>query len=133
MTDGEFWDSETITITVGGVAQYVCGDVNADFTVSILDIVYLINYIYRDGPSPECAPVIACADVDGDFGSAINLLDIVYLINYLYKDGPAPVEQQGICYNILDKSISYNDKELAEINSYLKSASSKQKLVTNLL
>ena len=30
------------------------GDVNSDLAVNILDIVYLINNIYKNGPAPDC-------------------------------------------------------------------------------
>jgi len=62
---------------------YTCGDVDNGGSVNLLDITYLINYLYKSGPSP--APFQA-ADVNNSGG--VNLLDITYLINYLYKSGP---------------------------------------------
>ncbi len=64
---------------------YLCGDANGDGFMNILDITFLINYLYRSGAAPD--PI---ESGDGDGGGSINLLDIVYLINYLYKGGPAP-------------------------------------------
>lgn len=66
--------------------SYICGDANGSGSVNILDITYLINYIYKGGPPPD---PIESGDADGS--GSINLLDITYLINYLYKGGPAPV------------------------------------------
>ena len=62
-----------------------CGDANADTDVGLVDVVYLINYVFKSGAAPN--PLWA-GDVneDGDIG----LVDVVYLINYLFKDGPAP-------------------------------------------
>ncbi len=65
-----------------------CGDLNDDELVNILDIVYLINYKYKEGPAPD---PLESADVNSD--ELVNILDIVYLINYKYKDGPEPVCQ----------------------------------------
>jgi hypothetical protein len=65
--------------------QIMAGDANGDKTINILDITYLINYVYRGGPPPE-----PLASGDPNCNSAINILDITFLINYLYKGGPAP-------------------------------------------
>ena len=65
---------------------YVCGDVNDDEEVNILDIVFLINYKYKDGPAPE---TFDAGDVNND--DNINILDIIFLINYKYKEGPEPI------------------------------------------
>jgi hypothetical protein len=62
------------------------GDVNGDNQVDAADIVYLINYLYRDGIPPH---FLEQADVNGD--SDVDAGDIVYLINYLFRGGPAPV------------------------------------------
>jgi len=66
-------------------SPYVCGDANGDESVNILDITFLINYLYKDGPAPDPWEKV---DVNGT--GDVNILDITYLINYLYKDGPAP-------------------------------------------
>ena len=63
----------------------LCGDVNADGTVNIFDITYLISYLYISGPEPM--PLDA-ADVNNDY--TVNIFDITYLITYLYLDGPEP-------------------------------------------
>ena len=61
------------------------GDANADGVIDLGDIVYLINYLYREGPQP-CPMESGDANCDG----VVNLGDIVFLINYLYKEGPPP-------------------------------------------
>jgi len=70
-------------------AYFICGDVDGVEGITILDVVYLINYKYKDGPDPFCSPVEGCADVNSD--GTISILDVVYIINYKYKDGPDPV------------------------------------------
>ncbi len=68
------------------INSYLCGDADNNSTVNILDITFLIAYLYKDGPAPESH---WAADPNGS--DTINILDITYLIAYLYKDGPAPI------------------------------------------
>jgi hypothetical protein len=71
----------------GGPCDCEPGEVNETPPINILDIVYLINYKYKEGPDP--APYPVCSG-DPNCDCTVNILDIVYLINYKYKDGPLP-------------------------------------------
>jgi hypothetical protein len=68
------------------VNGYICGNANGDEKVSVSDVVYLINYLFKGGPAP--VPIQA-ADANGD--GKVTVSDAVYLINYLFKGGPPPV------------------------------------------
>jgi len=70
----------------GDACEFICGDINGDDLINLLDITYLINFLYNDGPFP--VPTLEAGDINGD--GDVNILDITYLINYLYNDGPAP-------------------------------------------
>ncbi len=64
------------------------GDADGTGGINMLDILYLIAYLYKGGPPPK--PYVLCsADPDGSCTS--NMLDILHLIAYLYKGGPAPL------------------------------------------
>ena len=71
---------------VGEPATYLCGDANYDQAISIFDVTYLINTLYRDGmqPFPNAAG-------DNNADGQINILDVSNLVNYLYRNGPPPV------------------------------------------
>ncbi len=63
-----------------------CGDANADGSLTVADVVYLVNYLFKGGPVAK--PYEAGeANCDGK----VTISDVVYLVNYLFKGGPAPV------------------------------------------
>jgi C1A family cysteine protease len=66
----------------------ICGDANGDDQLSSADVVYLINYLFKNGPAPECEPVTACGDVNVD--GVVDSADVIHLINYMYRNGPPP-------------------------------------------
>lgn len=79
--DGTDWDYATIKYV-----QFLRADVNKDSIVNIIDVVYLINYIFKSGSAPVPAPIVGDASCD----SNIDINDVIYLINYLFKSGLAP-------------------------------------------
>ena len=70
--------------------DFICGDVNVDGDINLLDILFLIDYVYNNPPGPAPDP-IESGDVNAD--GNINLLDILYLIEFEYGEptGPEPV------------------------------------------
>jgi predicted house-cleaning NTP pyrophosphatase (Maf/HAM1 superfamily) len=63
------------------------GDANGDRMINIADVVYLINFLFIDGPAP--VPIQAG---DVNCNDYITAADVVYLINYLFIGGPPPCE-----------------------------------------
>ena len=61
------------------------GDANGNGLIELGDIVYLINYLYKNGPAP--VPLLSG---DANCSGEVELGDVVYLISYLYKGGPPP-------------------------------------------
>jgi len=68
-----------ISVGIAGI-DYECGDINNDNKINIMDVVFLINYLYNDG-APPAYPGLADVNNSG----SINLLDGIHLIDYLYK------------------------------------------------
>ncbi|MCP4706793.1 MAG: hypothetical protein GY865_19520, partial [candidate division Zixibacteria bacterium] len=67
------------------VSSWICGDVDGTPGINILDIVYLVNFVYKGGSAPD---PMDSGNLNGTM--PVNILDIVYLVNYVYKSGPEP-------------------------------------------
>lgn len=65
--------------------SFLCGDANGNGNINLLDITFLISFLYKSGPAPD---PYQSADVNNS--GSINILDITYILSYLYKNGPAP-------------------------------------------
>jgi hypothetical protein len=63
------------------------GDANGDGVINVADAVYIINYVFKNGPPPTPYPV--CSG-DAQCDCSCNVADAVYLINYVFKNGPPP-------------------------------------------
>jgi hypothetical protein len=61
------------------------GDVNGDGKVNVDDVIFLVNFLFKDGP-PPVPP--AAGDINADCFTTVA--DIIYLLNYLFRGGPAP-------------------------------------------
>jgi len=69
-----------------GIEPFVLyGDINGDENINLMDIIFLINYLYKGGPAPSS---INNADVNGS--CSVNVLDVSYMVDYLYRGGPQP-------------------------------------------
>jgi len=79
--------TDTYTYTVEEGYHYLNGDANRDDNINILDITFIISFLYKGGPEPY--PYGAG---DANCNLVVNILDITYLINFLYKDGPPPCD-----------------------------------------
>jgi len=76
----------------GFVVEYPCcegypGDVDGDGKPlpDIADLIFLVSYMFHDGPHPPC---LYRADITGYDG--INIVDVVWLASYMFLDGPLP-------------------------------------------
>ncbi len=92
----------------------ISGDVNTDGKVSISDVVYLINYLFKSGPGFE---PLWKGDTNGD--CKVSLSDVVYLINYLTKGGPAPI-CDGSCWACMRASVKEDENPFVKDPSLTK-------------
>jgi hypothetical protein len=77
------WSDQTWSFYV-----YKCGDSNGDGKVTVSDIVYDINYLFKGGSPP--APFKAG---DATCDSKVTVADVIFKVSYLFKGGPLPCHQ----------------------------------------
>lgn len=98
---------ETVDQAKAFTLNYLCcdiwglpGDADVNGAISILDVVYIINFKYKQGPGVKWPSSTYDAGTDYDncdnimdcnAKAGIDILDVVYLINYKYKQGPDPI------------------------------------------
>jgi hypothetical protein len=68
-------------------AAFEHGDANGDGKTDIVDLVYLVNYLFKRGPEPV---PLETGDVDCPGSNFVDIIDVVYLVNYVFKSGPPP-------------------------------------------
>ena len=78
----DYCHSDTVSYTL---STYVCGDANSSKFVDIDDVLFLISFIFLNGPAPV---TVESCDPDCSGGSDID--DIVYLLSYIFLYGPPP-------------------------------------------
>jgi hypothetical protein len=81
-SDGALADSQMVVVSA---IWFIRGDANGDGKVGAPDVVYLLNYLFHDGPPPD--PLVA-GDCNCD--GQVSPEDVVYLMNYLFRHGPPP-------------------------------------------
>ncbi len=67
------------------------GDVDGDFSVlvTISDLVYLVDFMFNQGPPAPCPEE---ANIDGSVGETPDITDLVHLVDYMFNAGPPPAD-----------------------------------------
>lgn len=77
------WNIDDVLIL--GIASYKRGDVNGDNNISVTDVIYFMNYLFKGGNPPN---PLGSGDANCDGNSTVS--DVIFLIYYLFKGGPTP-------------------------------------------
>ena len=79
--------SYTPIVLVGSMSskEIIRGDVNYDGKISVLDLVFLIDFIWRGGSGS-----VTVQSSDTNFDYKIDTKDFTYLIDFMFRGGPAP-------------------------------------------
>jgi len=81
----EYEEADSYDYNVEEDYHYENADSNGDETINLLDITFIISFLYKEGPEP-----VPYHSADANCDYTVNLLDITYLISYLYKEGEEP-------------------------------------------
>jgi hypothetical protein len=73
--------TDSITFTLKALR----GDANGDGKITVSDVVFLVNYLFKGGPVP-----LPYLSGDANCDTKVTVSDVVYLVNYLFKGGPPP-------------------------------------------
>lgn len=138
----EYNDANTKAAVIGNITEkyeayaiielypYVCGDINSDREITLVDLTYLIQYLFRGGPAPN--PMwVADVNKNGD----VTVGDITYLIAYLFRGGPEPQCNPSKSVS-LGKNPTYDGKRYwtyKQINDELTSAQNSAQKKSNIL
>jgi hypothetical protein len=60
---------------------------DANDALNISDMVYLVNFLFFQGPAPVCWDE---GNVDGSPDQVIDITDLTYIVSYLFMGGPTP-------------------------------------------
>lgn len=62
------------------------GDTNNDNKFDILDLTFLVDFIFRGGSKPECSEE---ADINND-DTPSNILDLTFIVDFIFRGGQTP-------------------------------------------
>jgi hypothetical protein len=65
---------------------FVAGDQNQDGLTTSADVIYLVNFVFKGGATPQPCEAAGDSNCDGSVTSS----DIIYQVNYVFKGGPPP-------------------------------------------
>lgn len=82
------------TIDFVDVPTFVRGDPNSDSISNIADSVFIVNYLFLQGASPQC---LLSADSNADL--VIDISDIIFLLFWQFNNGPQPPFPYPACGN----------------------------------
>ncbi len=77
--------SVLLNLCVGAPLEFIRGECNDDGSMDIADGIFLVQFLFLDGPEPPCR---AACDANRD--GMLNVADAMFIWNYRLVDGPPP-------------------------------------------
>ena len=80
-------DRLVLRSTKSSSLAWTFGDANGDEKVGAADVVFLVNYVFKEGPAPD---PLGSGDPNND--CIIDVFDIIYLLKFFFRGGSAPLK-----------------------------------------
>ncbi|MEE8404569.1 MAG: S8 family serine peptidase [candidate division Zixibacteria bacterium] len=79
---------------INGCCQELTGDINNDLSLypTILDLTYLVDFIFRGGPAPVCKQE---SNLNGSTTPDPTITDLVYVVDVIFRGGADPIACPG--------------------------------------
>lgn len=103
----------------GIFAQDCCegirGNIDGDLAeeINITDLVYLVTYMFQNGPLPPCAEE---ADIDGS--GDLDVADLVHLVTFMFQDGPPPADCPVVIPDSVIVPLAIGNQWLSHVTQY---------------
>lgn len=65
---------------------WMVGDLNGSSTITLADVILLVNYVFKSGAEPQ--PHVKMGDAN--CSNTVTSADVIHLVNFQGKGGPAP-------------------------------------------
>ncbi|MEM7168367.1 MAG: putative Ig domain-containing protein, partial [Planctomycetota bacterium] len=75
-----------------GDHQFIRADVTGEGARNLLDVTFLLEYLFNGGLTPQCLD--AC---DANDDGSVNIGDTVYMLYFLFLSGPPPQPPSDMC------------------------------------
>jgi hypothetical protein len=85
------YNKTTYTAEIAVSGGYTVGDANGDGSINVADAIWILNYLFKNGPAPD---PLEAGDCNCD--QTVDAGDAIYLLNYLFKEGPPPCSPVGV-------------------------------------
>ena len=76
-----YWHGLTIDCSLLNLNEYELGDINQDYNIDVLDIIYLVNIIIDDNWDSLTEAEMQLADINGD--GVLDILDVITILNMI--------------------------------------------------
>ena len=84
-TPTDIGDLPLYEVPSGPGIQFLRGFINSDNKVDLSDAIFLLQYLFRGGDTPQC---LLAGDINDD--NKVDISDTIWMLNHLFLGGAPP-------------------------------------------